>query len=83
MDSEGPSPENSYEQKFLSNLTSIPVSLDIRSLDKQERRLSLKNMNVKDEKAGRKALLQKFMETQMHSVVTSLHDEVRISLDVI
>jgi hypothetical protein len=74
---EGSSPGTSYEQQFLSNLASIPESpLDMQTIEKQERRLSLKKDGSKDEKAGRKALLQKFMETQMHSVVTSLHHEV-------
>jgi hypothetical protein len=48
----------------------------VKSFEKQERRSSLTKEGVKDEKAGRKALLQKFIETQMHSVVTSLHEEV-------
>jgi hypothetical protein len=74
---EGSSPGTSYEQQFLSNLASIPESpFDTKTIEKQERRLSLRKDGSKDEKAGRKALLQKFMETQMHSVVTSLHHEV-------
>jgi hypothetical protein len=78
FDSDCSSVGNSYEKQFLSGLASIPdAPLDLSSGDKQERRSSLTKDGTKDEKAGRKALLQKFIETQMHSVVTSLHEEVR------
>jgi DNA polymerase sigma len=70
FDSDGSSPGSSYETQFLSSIVFPSPN------DKRERRFSLKRDGSKDEKAGKKALLQKFMETQMHSVVTSLHHEV-------